>query len=418
MVSLTDIANVYLATERQTPSREFVIRFNLLDTKGDPVTDPQPIQGQIIYPDGSEDVLRIPADLSPDASGTYEIRYDFAGAYPPILEEPGRFTFVLNAGSADDRAPERIPIATARLLVDVGRGCYIETITPQPLVCTPGRAAEITVAVGDYETCLADTLKVRVFSDGEEVMLVAGTSGTFTGDVTGLCAPLLTGIPCSMQQEATMRMRMVAQLSDGSPLPPVERDIPVQVIAPPCTPTPPPPTPTPTPTPIPDSDGDGWNDLEDRCPGASGMALFNGCPPPLWFLALLGALIIGLAAFVILWLWPWIKVHTFAPPPRGYVLACRAGERRTMPRSVYGVGMDKRTSRVTIGGDQKKAHIYVKGLKPLEFVVERQGDRVVLLDAEKGILKGTFSDRASTHVHTSNPDVTLRIGLDQSKLRC
>lgn len=420
-VSLTDITNVYLATERHTSSRDLVIQFNLLDTTGKPVTDSQPIHGQVVFPDGQEVNLRIPADLRPDDSGMYEIRFAPASEYPPILDQPGRFTFTINAGSADDRARERMPIATARLLVDIGRGCYIETVAPHPFACTAGQPAEMTVTLGDYETCLADTIQVRVFGDGKETMLSAGPAGTFTGDVTDLCTPLPAGLACSTQQDAVLRVRMTAQLVDGSPMPPTERDIPVKAIAPACTPThtpSPTPTPSPPPTPIPDRDGDGWNDLEDTCPDTPGLDFLHGCPPPIWLQGMLGLLGVGVLAFIIFWLWPWVKVHTIAPPPKGYVLVCRAGDKWAQPKSVYGVGMDRRTNKVTIGGDRRKAHIYMKGLKPVEFVVEQQEDRVVLLEAEKGILKGTFSDTAPTHVSTSSPDITLRICLDRSRLKC
>lgn len=90
-----------------------------------------------------------------------------------------------------------------------------------------------------------------------------------------------------------------------------------------------------------------------------------------------------------------------------------------MPKSVYEAGMSRRKSQVTIGGDRKKAHIYVPGLKPVEFRIERhkERDQVVLVDAESGSRKGTFADQPST-IRTSNPDVTLKIGLDRSKLKC
>jgi len=171
------------------------------------------------------------------------------------------------------------------------------------------------------------------------------------------------------------------------------------------------------PTPIPDSDGDGFNDLEDKCPDASGLAQFDGCPPPLWVWVLVGLLALGVLTFIVFWLVPWIRVR-ISPPPKAYVLACRAGERHTMPKSVYNIGMIKQTNRVTIGGDRKKDHIYVKDLKPKEFVVVQEGDKVVLQDGETEARKGTFSARAPMVVRTSHPDVTLRIGLDQSKLKC
>jgi hypothetical protein len=85
-------------------------------------------------------------------------------------------------------------------------------------------------------------------------------------------------------------------------------------------------------------------------------------------------------------------------------------------KSVRSLGLQRRTVRVTIGGDPKKDVIYVLNLKPSEFVVERQADRVVLLDAEKGTLRGTFNDRTATQVPTSDTDVVLRISLDQNRL--
>lgn len=430
-VSLTDVTNVYLVTERQSPGRQLAIRFNLLDKTGAPVVEDQPIQGQVIYPDGNEANLRIPADLTPDGGGVYEIRYDFASEYPSILDQPGRFAFIINAGSHDERAAERIPIATGRLLVDVGRGAYIDTVSPVPVVCAPAQSAELTVTIGDYETAIADTMRVRVFSRGDEVMLPPSAPGAFAGDVSALCFPLITGLTCSTRAEATLTVRLVAQSADGSPLPPSQRDVSVQLVAPTCTPTltptltptptptsTPTPSPTPTPTPMPpDTDGDGIPDPEDRCRKIKGLAQFDGCP--LWLLVLGGLLVLALLAFVIRWLIPFVLVRTLTPPPGGHVLACRIGEKRAEPKSVYEAGMSRRRSRVTIGGDRKKAHIYVQGLKPVEFRVERgkARDQVVLVDAESGTRKGTFADLPST-ISTSNPAVTLKIGLDRSKLKC
>jgi hypothetical protein len=94
----------------------------------------------------------------------------------------------------------------------------------------------------------------------------------------------------------------------------------------------------------------------------------------------------------------------------------RKGKREGTMKSVRSLGLQRRTVRVTIGGDPKKDVIYVLNLKPSEFVVERQADRVVLLDAEKGTLRGTFNDRTATQVPTSDTDVVLRISLDQNRL--
>lgn len=169
-------------------------------------------------------------------------------------------------------------------------------------------------------------------------------------------------------------------------------------------------------TAIPDSDADGWNDLEDNCPGSQGMSQFNGCPPPLWLFFLLGALVLSQLGFIVFWLFPWVKVRSFAKPPRMYVLVCRNGKSRVI-KSVYATGLGKRTNRVKIGGDHKKAHIYIQGLEPVEFIVKRQGERTVLVYVKDGSTIA-FSERLHSVVRTSNSEVTLRIDADRDKLKC
>jgi hypothetical protein len=76
--------------------------------------------------------------------------------YPAILEHR-TFYLQLNAGSAlgEDAGDARIPIATARLIVDVGRAPYITDITPSPLVCGGSASSEVTVNVADYDVAVA-----------------------------------------------------------------------------------------------------------------------------------------------------------------------------------------------------------------------------------------------------------------------
>lgn len=416
-VSLTDIANVYLVTERQTPSREFSIRFDLTDDCY--AGERQPIWGSVIYPDGRQEPLRIPDDVAPDSSGAYEIRFDFASAYPEVLAAPGRFTFILNAGSAlapDETDDERIPIATARLVVDVGRGPYVADVTPEPLICEPDQQLQLRVEVGDHALAAEDSLRLRAFGAGEEVILEAVEAGVFEGDVTDICAAFLSGLECSIEQETSLRLRLTAQMANGAPLPPMEYETPVQVLAPDCpTPTPSP-TPTPPPTPIPDTDLDGIRDPGDACPTQPGIGLFDGCPPPWWAWLTAGVVMLALLALLIFVVFPWIKVHTLAPPPKAYVLVCRDGKPEG-PYSVYSAGLAHRTNKVTVGGDRRKAHIYVRDLKPVEFYIVEQGNDVKIFDAEKGALKGTFRKTPGS-VSTSSPEVRLRIGLDNTKLKC
>lgn len=416
VVSLTDVTNVYLAVDRHSPIEELVIRFRLMDEGGLPVPDPQPIHGVVFHPDGSEAEMRIPADLVPDAEGVYEITYDYS-TYPNALSEAGRYTFVFEAGQANEGEGERVPVTVARLLVDSGRGVFIQDVTPSPIICQAGAPATMTVTVGDAEIADMNTAFLRVFGSGVEVTLTRSGENTFVGDMADLCTPLLSGLSCSSTAESSFRLRLVARGPDGNALAPSERDVQVQVIALPCTPTPTPtpvPPPPPTPTPIPDSDGDGQNDLVDSCPGDSGLEMFAGCPPPIWFWIAAGVLALGLLALLIFVVWPLVRI-TLSPPPKGYVLVCRAGKNRPeQPRDVYSIGRKKRKNQITIGGD-KKDDIYVKDLQPGEFVVKKEGSKVVLMSGSKPT---TFdNDPNPVPVYTSQTDVTLKVGLDRGKLR-
>lgn len=415
-VSLTDVTNVYLAVDRHSPSSELVIRFRLLDRHGEPIMEPQPIHGVVTHPDGSEAEMRIPADLAPNSEGVYEITYDYS-TYPNALSESGRYTFLLEAGQANDREGERVPVTTSRLLVDSGRGAFIQDVTPSPVTCEEGAPATISVTVGDAETADMDTAVLRVFGGGAEVMLAPSGENTFEGDITDLCTELISNIACSSTAEASFHLRLVAQGIEGNTLAPSEQDVPVQVIGEPCPPTPSPTPLPPTPTPCPDRDGDGFDDCgADACPDEAGIERLDGCPIPWWVWLIVGILALGLLALFILKVIPWIRVRTFAKPPKGYVLVCNKG-RREGPYSTYSIGMRYSTDKITIGGDRKKAHIYVAGLeKAVEFYVIKQGDFVRIFDAESDMNRGSFGPTPSD-VSTSNPDIKLRIALN-NRISC
>ena len=379
-VSLTDVTNIYLATDRQSPARDLLLRFNLLDKDGKPIAEKQPIQGSAIYPDGTKAPLPIPTTLTPDANGNYEIRFNAARVYPPILNQAGRFIFIINAGSADDSSVERIPIASVRLLVDMGRAPFIDAIKPETITCSVGQPAPITVAIGDYALARADSLNVRVFGDSSDVSLNATTPGVFTGDLAHVCKVPLEKLACSTESTAVFHVRIVAQLTDGSVLPAVERDLPAKVVALRCTPTP---TPKPPPTPIPDTDKDGLKDPVDQCPTEAGWEIFGGCPPPLWFWG-------GIALFAILaviaiakWGAPWVIVNYISPPPKAFVVICVSGKpgggSSPIFKSIDNVGREKlKNNNITIGSAEK-VDIQIKGFLPLEFTVEKQGDKVMLI---------------------------------------
>ena len=73
---------------------------------------------------------------------------------------------------------------------------------------------------------------------------------------------------------------------------------------------------------------------------------------------------------------------------------------------------------VKIGGDPKKAHLQVPGLKALEFMVVQQGEKTLLLDVETGMKRGEFREDFASTIYTSNPEIQLTISLDQTRLRC
>ena len=425
-VSLTSVTNQYLALERHSPSQPFVAKIKLIDKDGNAITDPQPISGRVVHPDGTPAELRISTDLTPDAEGVYEIVHDFASSYPAALSEPGRYMLMFEAGLADDSSGARIPIARADLLVDVGRGAYCASVATEPLICEAGLPANITVTAGDLDAARPETVRVRVFGAGREAELVPGGGDTFVGSLDDLCQGLLAGLDCDAILDTTFRVRLVSQTTDGSASPPSERDLSVQVKAMPCTPTPTltpvPPTatpvpPTPTPTPIPDTDGDGINDLDDECMYKAQWTFiprFKGCPPPLWLLILAGLLGLGVLAFLTFYFIPLLLVRTIMPPPSGYILVCRDGKPQGSYKSIRNIGIGARRSKVTIGS---KGHLRIPGLKPVEVRVERRGQEAVVLDGTTGAQRFTIRQTPNP-VHTSNTSIVLKFGTDPSQLRC
>lgn len=109
---------------------------------------------------------------------------------------------------------------------------------------------------------------------------------------------------------------------------------------------------------------------------------------------------------------PWGK------PPTGHIRICNRSD-RSGPRdiSIYGRGMQHCTNKITIGGDRKKSHIYVKDLEsPFEFVIEKDGQDVVIRNVKKNT-RTVFSVRGDTVTTSKSPDITILVGTDISKLR-
>lgn len=427
-VSFTDLNGVYIATQPVNPKNEFSVRFQLKLDDGEIVKEPQSIQGEIIYPNGQKDDLRIPSETKPDSNGFYRIALKFSNLYPDILNTPGRFILLFKAGSTNDQnnLQERIPIAVAKLLVDVATLPYLDS--PHTVDCVFGKATPFTVNIGDFQLISPQNASVRVFEPGgAEISLQAATSGSFNGDLMPLCQAIMKNISCSQSTSSEFKIRLFAQMKDGSPLPAIEQNVSVTAASVPCTPLPtntPLPTPIPTPTPIPDTDHDNWNDQTDKCPTISkwdDINNFEGCPPPLWLLILLGVLIIAVLAFLVFYLWPWAKVRWISPPPKAFVMACLSGEVVMSVKSIYEIGMMHRVNKVKIGGGKKSnAHLIIKGPKPLdtfEYVVEQRDKKVVLVDSKTGAIKAIFNETAMI-VSLPNTQIVLRVGLDRSRLSC
>lgn len=433
-ISPTNLINQYETLNRHSPTQPLTVGLKLLDKAKAPLLDVQPISGRIVNPDGSTAFLRVPTDLKPSPDGIYEIPVDFATAYPPVLQAPGRFMLMFEAGIADERSGARLPIARADLLVDVGRGPSISSASPDPFICTAQQPFGLTVSLEDLDTARLDTVRVRVFGSGREVSLGSDGGNTYTGSLEGLCQAALSTLACGVTQDTTFRIRLVAELRDGTAATPVEYTLPVRVQQATCTPTPTPiptatpvptATPTPTPTPIPDTDSDGLNDLIDKCPDRAQwlyMPYFEGCPSPIWLLVILIILFIVLLAFLILFLIPWIIVHFINQPPSGYVLVCRDGKMDGGARSIRGVGLSVRRSKVTIGS---KGHIRVSGMKQVELRIERKSKDTVIFDASTGISKITIRQQLKQkspqpsyrYTSTADPSIVLIFG-SYPEMRC
>ena len=90
------------------------------------------------------------------------MRFDLPTIYPYVGDEFARFVFVIHAGSAGERMLDAIPIATARLLVDVGPSPFIQLLNPARIECAPDAAQKIQVTIGDSQSVISGTLTAVV----------------------------------------------------------------------------------------------------------------------------------------------------------------------------------------------------------------------------------------------------------------
>lgn len=420
-VSATDLTNQYLALDRHSPTQSLLVHLRLLDKAKQPLLDAQPIRGRIVSPDGSTATLPISSNLQPNTQGVYEIPVDFASAYPTVLQTAGRFMLMFEAGLADEGGGTRLPIARADLLVDVGRGPYIANISPDPIVCVAGQPVNLTATIGDLDTARIETVHLRVFGAGREANLSPGGGDVYVGALDPLCKAALSTLGCDATQDTTFRIRLVAELQDGTVAPPTEYTVPVKAQQVACTPTSTPiptATPTPTPTPIPDTDVDGLIDPDDECPLKAQWSppfdRFGGCPPKSWLIALLGLAALGLLLLLVLYLVPALLVRTILPPPTGFVLVCKDGQAQGTPKSIHEAGIGARRRQVTIGSD---GHIRVSGVKPVELIVARRGGKTVVLDGKTKVQR--FELRAIPHRETiRDTDIVLLFGTEGPQLKC
>lgn len=428
----TQVENVYHAIAPHSPEQELAIAFALVDGSGAVITEPQPIRGRVIHPDGTEADLIISPNLQPDSSGRYEISYLVGETFTTPLNTRARFSFIIDAGSADPIGAPTIPITSARLQVEFGNDPFIAEAAD--VACSPQPPTEMAVTIGNFAQGQSDTMRLRLFAGQQEVFLNQGEAGLFTGDVSAVCAQLVSSLACSDSTQTIYKLRLSGE-TIGAAAFRSERDVIFAAVAPVCTatptptltptptPIPPTPTPTPIPPPPPDQDSDAIPDASDRCPAEPGSASRDGCPLPLWIWLVGGLGALALLAFVFLWLLPAVKVRTFDKPPQGYVLVCRKGERGGVAKSLETIGMTHRASAIRIGGNPgwmggrlRRDHVYVNGLKPGEFKVVRSGANVEVIETELKRKKATLA-KFPKKISTSQQDVELFVGLE-GDLRC
>ena len=417
-VSFTNVRNVYDSVSPHPVSKPMTIQFNLLMKGDDSVVDErQDIDGVIINPDGSETNFPISTRLEPE-NGVYTLSYQF-----PVTSDNERafYQIILHAGTADEQATQRIPIAKANLSVEVGRFPSLGAVSPAILSCTGG-TSEVSITIDDYE--YADPRTVQVYVEDIPLEQDDSNPAVYKGDVSALCAPLFANLQCSTSDNAVMTAKLIAHTQDGVSAPPSPKDIQVQTLAPTCTPTntpTPSPTPTPTPTPVPpppppDQDNDGGIDSVDSCKTIPGVSWLKYCPE--WMLVPIVLVLIGIIIALWKFIIPWIWVHIpSGRPPDGYIRICNKKDKRPRDFGMYTKGMQNRSSKITIGGDKKKAHIYVKGLQsPIEFEIERNGEEVVILNVINN-KKRVFKERTADQITSKSGDITIYLALDPQKLK-
>lgn len=126
-----------------------------------------------------------------------------------------------------------------------------------------------------------------------------------------------------------------------------------------------------------------------------------------------GIILLTTLLILLKFAFPWVRVRTFSPPPDVYLGVFY--QDRLYPSDTFSlrsVGLEKRTSKIVVGGDKKKSHIYIEGLLPREFTVSRQDDGILLTVIN--YTRHTFVE--SLEVQTSHPDIFLIFDRDKNRL--
>jgi hypothetical protein len=423
VVKPPEIKNNFSAVDSHNSYTDILIELALVQQDGTPLTDAQPFRGEVIFSDGSERAIRTPYLIEPNAEGVYQFEIDLEKDFPEVYGSEGFLSMVIEAGNANPVGIDPIPIASARLFLELVPGPTIQSIFPSTIKCYPEQPNNFSVRIDHYETLDPDSVTAIVYSDNDEVALEHTTGGEFSGNLAPLCDQLIQELACSTQGESNFYLEINGQYLDDTQQISINRVLPVEINSIPCTPTPIPPTitvvptQTPTPTAIPDSDGDGLLDTEDNCKNEPGYEYFQGCPPPNFIPIIGGIVVIGLGIILILIIMAIRRYRQSLNPPNGYVMACRLTNVVLEPTSIYETGKQHRTHQVTIGGDRNKAHLFVRNLRPVEFFVEERKGQVYIINADTEKIVDTFSSLSARMVKTSNPDIVLWIGLSRKTIQ-
>ncbi len=415
------VADSYFLKGKFSPKQAFKLRFNLLQENGDPVLRSQGISSSIILPNGQQITLSKVQQNFNEATGEYELTFNFSDIYPEIANNSGNFILLLNTNSTVGQTASQISIARVRIAIDVGPSPYIQFFMPKQIECIPNQSLPLDITLGDYQYAKPGSIVSSASYENVEVDFNAPTNGVISGDLSPLCESIYKTISCSGQSITNIQLKIYTELIDNKYPQVLYEKIPVRAIAPKCTaaivlPS----LSTVYPTPVIkliDTDKDGLEDSHDQCPQTSGWSVFKGCPPGSWvWLVILFIFMVMVFGAVILSL-PRLQVFWMAKPPAVYVAVTRLGKVVVDVTNVKDVGIKYKTNEVKIGGDPNRAHIFVSGLMPVEFVIVERENKVYLNDVRTGMARATFRALVSQTISTSHQEIAVWICINPIVLK-